>query len=105
MDEFDQRDIFYLKVGRNVGHEENGKGQSFLRPVIVLRKFGPHVFWGIPLSFTEKRGPYYHCPKGRMDVALLTQLRLFDARRMLHKIGVIPLEDFGELKKKVIGLF
>jgi len=31
--------IFWCGVGENVGDEENGKGQNFGRPVLIVRKF------------------------------------------------------------------
>ncbi len=102
--EFKERDIFLLRVGKNVGHEQNGKGRDFLRPVFVFKKFGPHVFWGIPLSSTHKRGRFYHYLPERKDSALLTQLKLLDARRMMVKIGLIGIDDYSIIKKKVIGL-
>ena len=31
------REIFWVKIGQNIGDEEFGKGKDFLRPVIVVR--------------------------------------------------------------------
>ena len=45
---FKDRDIFYVKVGANIGFEQDGKGEEFLRPVLILKKFGQHAFLGIP---------------------------------------------------------
>ena len=50
---FRERDIFNIKMGQNIGHEEKGKGDDFIRPVIVFKKFNRHIFFGIPL--TSKR--------------------------------------------------
>ena len=35
---FRQRDIFWLRIGQNIGSEEFGKGNEFQRPVLIIRK-------------------------------------------------------------------
>ena len=32
---FHEREIWFIKIGENIGFEQNGKGKDFLRPVIV----------------------------------------------------------------------
>ena len=34
---FKERDVFWLKVGENIGFEQSGKGDKFQRPVLVLK--------------------------------------------------------------------
>jgi len=104
---FKSRDIFFMKVGKNIGYEENGKGNSFRRPVLVLKKFNKDVFWGIPFSTTKKKGDYYfHFSfiKNKESAALLSQVRLFDARRLIHKKGMINKDDYGLIKQKISNL-
>lgn len=35
---YKEREIFYLKMGQNIGFEQNGKGENFVRPVIILKE-------------------------------------------------------------------
>jgi mRNA interferase MazF len=37
--EYDAWRFFYMKMGKNLGFEQNGKGENFVRPVIILKKF------------------------------------------------------------------
>lgn len=104
---FKERDIYYARVGHNVGFEQNGRGVSFLRPVVILRKFNDRLFWGIPLTRTKKKGDYYYSfsfTHNKMSTAILSQLRLFDSHRLMHKIGMISPIDFENLKKKTSNL-
>ncbi|DAB39142.1 MAG TPA: toxin-antitoxin system protein, partial [Sulfuricurvum kujiense] len=32
------REIFWAKIGENVGYEQNGKGDNFARPVLIIKK-------------------------------------------------------------------
>lgn len=103
---FKERDIFFIKMGKNIGHEQDGKGDSFRRPVIILKKFNDRLFWGIPLSSQEKNGKYYYkfSFHNKQQRALLSQLRLFDASRIMDKIGMINERDFKNVKEKIKGL-
>lgn len=41
---FQQFQIIFMKVGINIGFEQDGKGEDFLRPVLVYKKFNNRVF-------------------------------------------------------------
>lgn len=51
---FKEREIFYAKIGKNIGFEQNGTGNKFIRPILILKKFNRSLFYAIPLSTTEK---------------------------------------------------
>ena len=36
---FHKREVWSASVGINVGFEQDGRGEQFLRPVLVLKKF------------------------------------------------------------------
>ena len=61
------------------------------------------VFFGVPLTHTDKKGKYYFSFKlsAGVSVAILSQIRLFDAKRMKYKIGMISEKDFSILKEKI----
>ena len=104
---FHIRDIWYCALGTNVGFEQDGQGEDFLRPVIIFRKFNNEIFWGIPLTKTEKDGKYYFqfsFIAGEKSAAILSQIRLIDAKRLSHHIGVISEADFMLLTKKLKDL-
>jgi len=103
---FSEREIWFLHLGMNIGHEQNGKGLEFLRPVVVVREFNNSIFWAIPLTRTQKESPYYFLfsfGTGK-SAAILSQMRLIDARRLSHKIGDMNIQDFNDLKQKLKAL-
>jgi len=99
---FQIRDVLFCSVGENIGFEQDGRGEEFLRPVVVIKKFNKQVFWGIPLTHTDKNGKYYFSfnLNEEKSVAILSQIRLFDAKRIKYKIGMINEVDFKSLKEK-----
>ena len=102
-----ERDVFFLSLGKNVGSEQSGKGDNFVRPVLIYKKFNNSVFLGIPLSTTQNRGKYYFefkFQQNKSSVAILSQIKLFDSKRLDRKIGKISLENFIQLKKQLIGV-
>lgn len=100
---FHEREIWYCTLGVNVGFEQDGGGQDFLRPVIIFRKFNNEIFWAIPLTRTQKETKYYFqfiFQDNNSSAAILSQIRLVDARRLDHKIGDLSKDDFEKLIKK-----
>jgi mRNA interferase MazF len=101
------RDIFWAKIGENVGFEQNGKGENFARPVIILRKLTSELFLGIPLTSTIKDGDYFHTfeyinhTNGLVqNTALVLQMKVFSIRRLMNKTGVINKDDFETIVEK-----
>ena len=104
---YKERDIWICNIGDNIGFEEDGKGRDFTRPVLVLKVFNRRFCYVVPLSTTDKRGKFYYpfdgCT-GKISVALLSQLRAIDSSRLRDKIGFAKMEDFLEIKNKVLEL-
>lgn len=103
---FHQREIWFIKIGENVGFEQNGKGEEFLRPVIIYKKFSKNVFWGIPLTRSIKEGKFYKNFnfRGTKSNAILSQIRLFDSKRLSYSIGRMSKGDYNRVKEKLIEL-
>ena len=100
------RDIIFLSMGENIGFEQNGKGDEFLRPVIVCKKFSQNTFLGIPLTKSNKSGKFYFpfLFKNTESKAILSQIRLFDTKRIKYSYGRLGRETFKQLKNKLIEL-
>ncbi len=65
------------------------------------------MFLGIPLSKTHRINRYrygFSFIEGVHSCALLSQMRVCDARRLLNKIGVVSLSDFKAIQKRTINL-
>jgi len=106
---FKERDVFFIKMGKNIGYEQNGKGNNFLRPVLILKKFNQSIFLSIPLtSNIKKKNKYYFEIKNinnRRNFVILSQIKLFDKKRLGRKIGVISKTEFIEIKKIISSYF
>lgn len=98
---FKERDIWWCSLGMNVGHEENGKGGVFSRPVLVVKKFNNRLFWGVPLTTKIKDNKHYHkfTFKGSKQCAMLTQMRLWDANRVTSLMGRIGEKEFTSIRQ------
>ena len=99
--------IYWLSVGRNIGTEIYGKGDKFLRPVLVVKTVFKKAFIGVPISSKTKNKSDFLYHKftdtdGKEQVALLTQIRLFDTKRVINaRKGGITSEDFNAVKEKL----
>ena len=101
---FHEREIWSCSVGVNIGFESDGKGEKFLRPVLVVKKFNNESLWGVSLSKTQNNGKYYYpfvFVEGLTSEANLSQLRLIDSKRLNYKLGTMDERLFQELKEKL----
>lgn len=101
---FHEREIWFCSLGVNVGFEQDGRGETFLRPVIVLRKFNNEVCFAVPLTRNQKKGIHYFnftYMNNLISTAILSQARLIDAKRLEYKSGNISETDFKQLKQKL----
>jgi dTDP-4-dehydrorhamnose reductase len=100
-------EIVFMKIGSNIGYEQDGKGEEFLRPVLVYKKFNNRVFLGIPLTSVENNDKFhfeFEYKKGKKSYAILSQIRLFDIKRAKYKDGKISKKSFKALQDKLLNL-
>lgn len=95
------REVWWCSLGVNVGFEQDGTGENFDRPVIVIRGFNEYVFFGVALIGKKKEGKYYF-PVGKIEdreaMAVLSQVRIIDTKRLIRKITMLDENLFKRLK-------
>jgi len=100
------REIWWCRLGVNIGSEQDG-GEKYLRPVIILRAFGPEICLVVPLT-TSTRSHSLRVPvgevQGRQATAILSQIRVIDTRRLVEKVGFLGQDRFVVLRKAVRDL-
>lgn len=100
---FHEREIWWCGLGLNIGFEQDGKGEKFQRPVVVIKKFNQYSFLAIPLTTKNKQGKYYFdvgVIHNKRAIAILSQIKFLDTRRLLKKIGMLEGDIFKALKKR-----
>lgn len=77
------REIWWCRLGANVGDEQDGSGKWFLRPIIILRGFSANTCLIVPLTTSPRKHPL-RIPVGKIQgeeaSALLSQVRVIDTR-------------------------
>lgn len=104
---FHEREIWWCNLGLNIGFEQDGKGNKYLRPVIIFRKFNNEVFWAIPLTTKKKNNRFYFKIDNKNSFerfAILSQLKLMDAKRLHTKDGKITKSIQFDLQKALINI-
>ncbi|MEK7565200.1 MAG: type II toxin-antitoxin system PemK/MazF family toxin [Patescibacteria group bacterium] len=97
--DFHEREIWWCSIGINVGSEQHSQTNDFSRPILVVKKFTRDVFWGIPLTTKTKDLDF----RARFNLGgvendlLILQMRVYDRKRLIRKIGTMPKDDFTKL--------
>jgi mRNA-degrading endonuclease toxin of MazEF toxin-antitoxin module len=103
---FNQGDIWWCSIGKNIGTESCGKGDRFRRPVLILKKLSHEACIVLPLGTQEKKGTWFEeviFENGKRWVSLY-QIRMVHIKRFERKIGEITKEDMCRVKEKLGAL-
>lgn len=103
-DFYHQREIWWCAMGTNVGVEADGKGEEYSRPIVILKGFNKRSFLAIALTGRKREGDYYLYLGKIIDrdaSANLSQIRIFDTKRLVKKIGMLEETKFIELLEKI----
>ena len=97
-------EVWMCALGRNVGFEQNGSGDNFSRPVLIIKKFNNQMFWSVPLSTKQKQFDFYFNfidTDGKKVSAILAQMKLVSVKRLKRKLYDIPRVTFNEMKQRL----
>jgi mRNA interferase MazF len=102
------REIWWCRLGINIGTEQDGSGEWYVRPCIILRGFGSDACLVAPLT-TSRREHSLRISVGIVDGrearVNLSQLRVIDTRRLEEKIGFLAKDKFTDIRKVARSLF
>lgn len=100
---FHDGEIWWVRLGVNVGYEIDGKSREFTRPVIVLKKYNQYSFLAVPLTTTQRPSPYrlpIGMVEGKPASVTLSQLRNIDSKRLVRKIGRLEGDALEAIRKE-----
>jgi mRNA interferase MazF len=97
-------EVWMSSLGKNIGYEQNGSGDNFARPMLVVKKFNNHMFWCVPLSTKQKRFDFYFNftdPNEQKVSAILAQLKLVSVKRLKRKLYEIAPDLLTQMREKL----
>lgn len=100
-------DVWWCRLGRNIGYEQNGAGENFERPVLVIKGFNKNVCLILPLTTKRKKGKFYFdigLVGIKVNFAILSQIRLIDTKRLVNQCGFVDENILSEIKKAIFNL-
>ena len=99
-----KREIWWCSIGVNVGSEQHSQTGDFGRPVVVVRQFTKDIFLGVPLTTKIMNLPFrVRFTLGEVENdALILQMRVYDRKRLVRQIGIMPSDSFARLIAAII---
>jgi len=97
-------EVWMSSLGRNIGFEQNGSGDNFSRPVLVVKKFNNHMFWCTPLSTKQKKFDFYFNftdPHNQKVSVILAQMKLVSVKRLKRKLYEFESRTLEGVKAKL----
>lgn len=99
---YHQREVWWCSLGVNVGSEQDGNGDEYRRPVIILKGLSKETCFVIPLTTAAHDHPLrpsVGVVDGKEARALLSQIRVIDNKRLVRKIGYLDKNIFAGIRK------
>ncbi|MEK7091480.1 MAG: type II toxin-antitoxin system PemK/MazF family toxin [Patescibacteria group bacterium] len=97
-------EVWMSSLGRNIGFEQNGSGDNFSRPVLIIKKFNNQMFWAISLSTKQKGFDFYFNytdPNDQKVSAVLAQMKLISVKRLRRKLYDLPEKILAKIKQNL----
>lgn len=104
---FRERDIWWCKLGKNIGQEQDGSGNNFSRPVLILKKLDSKTCIILPITTQENIGSWFfelNNINNKKNWVILNQIRLISVNRLYDYVGYINQENFAKIKKQLTSL-
>ena len=101
-----QREIWSVRMWKNVWFEEDWKWEDFERPVLVLKKIWI-MYLCIAMTTKWKNNDFYYKLWDTKDSSyvILSQVKLFDLKRFHYKIRTLAKSEFLEIQKRLKTLW
>lgn len=97
-------EVWMATLGKNIGYEQNGSGETFARPILIVKKFNNHMFWAVPLSTKQKPFDFYFNytdPEHQPVSAILAQMKLISIKRLKRNMYHMNQSLFVSLKQRL----
>jgi len=101
---FEEGEIVFVKMGKNIGYEQDGKGEDFLRPVYVYKKFNRDQFIGFAMTSKYKKPEKFYYKLSDNSYIILSQIRTYSAKRISHIYKKVRKKKIEDIHKKFIDL-
>ena len=96
------REIWWCALGVNVGFEQDGSGDEYRRPVLILKGLSRQTCFIVPLTTAAGNHPLrpsIGIVGDKEARALLSQIRVIDTKRLVRKIGHLEKGIFERIRK------
>ena len=100
--------MWWCHLGVNVGSEQDGTGENYDRPVLIVKGLSQQTCIILPLtSSPEKHKMRISIGKvqGEKASVIISQIRVIDTKRLIYKIKFLDKDIFDNITKTIKGLF
>ncbi|HYC34502.1 MAG TPA: type II toxin-antitoxin system PemK/MazF family toxin [Candidatus Paceibacterota bacterium] len=98
------RQIWWCKIGVNIGFEQDGKNIEFSRPVLILKAFSKNTCLIVPLTASTEAHKYrvnIGLVDGKPARAIISQIKVIDTKRLIEKVGLLDHLYFNQVIKNL----
>ncbi len=98
-------EVWWCSLGENIGVEMNGKGEDYLRPVLVFKYFNKNHIWVLPISSQDSSPFHLKIPsQPSPERVVISQIRTVSTLRLYRYINKLNVSDFHYITDSFMDL-
>lgn len=102
------RELWWCSLGVNVGSEQDGSGEKYDRPVLILKGLSKQTCIILPITSSAEKHKM-RIPIGQVQnegaSVIISQIKVIDTKRLIYKIGFLDKDIFSKITKTIKDLF
>lgn len=101
---YHERDIWWCSLGINIGHEHDGGGSTYQRPMLILKGLGADTCLAVPITSSSNKHQFripIGIVYGKNASAVISQIRVIDTKRLIEKMGRLDTNLFSQVRKSL----
>ena len=105
---YHMRELWWCSLGVNIGSEQDGSGENYDRPVLILKGLSKQTCIILPITSSLEKHKM-RIPIGKVQdkeaSVIISQIRVIDTKRLIYKIRFLDKNIFNNITKTIKGLF
>jgi len=102
------RDVWWCRLGVNIGSEQDGKEREFTRPILIVAPMSDKTCLVVPLTIsteTHRHRVSIGLIDNKQAKAIVSQMKVVDIKRLVLKIYRLDVNNFDKVKKSIRSFF
>lgn len=104
---YNVKEVWWCALGVNIGSEQDGKNESFERPVLIIKRISKDMLIVSPITSSATKHRYRLTINllGKESQILILHTKIISAKRLLRRISLIKNYTYVKVILSIISMY